>query len=88
MQCIMLWFMVNGFQWLYKSEKQIALFKKILVETIIKYKLRIHAVVLMRNHYYILMETLNANLNLIISLPKKWEILIKKYLNFQKIINQ
>ncbi len=53
----------NGFQWIYKNEEHIGLFKKILINIIRKYKVKIHAVVLMRNHYHILIETPHANLS-------------------------
>ena len=53
----------NGFQWIYKNEEHIKLFKNLLKQIIQKYKVKIHAVVLMRNHYHILIETPYANLS-------------------------
>ena len=50
----------NGFQWIYKTPAHLELFKAILQETVRKYKVRIHAVVLMRNHYH--MPALNREL--------------------------
>ena len=54
----------NGFQWIYKTDYHIDLFKQVIQDTVIKYKLKIHAIVLMRNHYHILLETPHANLSL------------------------
>lgn len=53
----------NGFQWIYKNDKHISLFKQVLQDTVLKYKIKIHAVVLMRNHYHMLLETPYANLS-------------------------
>ena len=52
----------NGLQWIYKTPAHLELFKAILRDTVRKYKVRIHAVVLMRNHYHMLLETPEGNL--------------------------
>ena len=53
----------NGFQWIYKSNRNILQFFKVLNEVRIKYNFLIHSFVLMRNHYHILLETLQGNLS-------------------------
>ena len=53
----------NGFQWIYKNETHLKLFQEIIIEVVKKYKVKIHAVVLMRNHYHLLLETPEGNLN-------------------------
>jgi len=54
----------NGNQWLYKSKKELDLFKKVVKDIVKKYKFKIHAIVIMRNHYHILLETPLPNLSL------------------------
>lgn len=53
----------NGFQWIYKREEDISLFKEILKNIVMKYQVKLHAAVLMRNHYHMLIETPMANLS-------------------------
>ena len=53
----------NGFQWIYKEKAHLDLFKAVLIRSINKYGVKIHAVVLMRNHYHMLIETPEANLS-------------------------
>lgn len=52
----------NGFQWIYKNNSHLEIFKEVLKNVVIKYHVKIHAVVLMRNHYHILIETPYPNL--------------------------
>ncbi|MDD5067127.1 MAG: transposase [bacterium] len=56
----------NGRQWIYKTEADLVLLKKTLIEVIDKYHVKVHAVVIMRNHYHMLIETPLANLSLAI----------------------
>ena len=53
----------NGFQWIYKDPLHLSIFKESLKKDAIKYKVIIHAVILMRNHYHMLIETLLGNLS-------------------------
>ena len=53
----------NGFQWIYKNHEHLKMFKYVLRNVVEKYHVKIHAVVLMKNHYHILLETPNANLS-------------------------
>jgi putative transposase len=53
----------NGRQWLYRTEKQLELFLHCLSDIIRKYHVLIHAAVLMRNHYHLLVETPEGNLS-------------------------
>ncbi len=53
----------TGLQWIYKSDIHIKIFKDVLIKTIIKYNLKIHAFNLMKNHYHMLVETPEANLS-------------------------
>ena len=53
----------NGFQWIYKNKKHIEIFCEVLKSVVRKYKVKIHAVVIMRNHYHLLIETPLSNLS-------------------------
>lgn len=53
----------NGFQWIYKTEKNFIIFLKLLNNLTIKYQFVIHTFILMRNHYHLLLETPMGNLS-------------------------
>jgi len=53
----------NGFQWIYKNTNHLNIFINVLISVIQKYKVKIHAVVIMRNHYHILLELTETNLS-------------------------
>ncbi len=53
----------NGFQWIYKNSSNLNAFCEILIKVIIKYKFKVHAFILMRNHYHLLIETPLPNLS-------------------------
>ncbi len=54
----------NGMQWIYKNDEHIRIFKYLIKNIINKYYFKIHAIVLMQNHYHILLETQMANLSI------------------------
>ena len=53
----------NGLQWIYRQPAHLHIFKYFIKNIVLKYKFKIHAIVLMRNHYHILLETPLANLS-------------------------
>lgn len=53
----------NGFQWIYKNRKHLDIFINVLISVIKKFKVKIHAVVIMKNHYHLLIELTEANLS-------------------------
>ena len=53
----------NGLQWIYQQPDHLNIFKYFIKDIVIKYKFKIHAIVLMQNHYHILLETPLGNLS-------------------------
>lgn len=53
----------NGRQWIVKEKQDFLTFRRFIGEITEKYNLKIYSFVLMRNHYHLLIETLDDNLS-------------------------